>query len=110
LPSTSALRREQIKLQVALLIPLFHVKGWGAPETKAAVEQARLLLEQAEALGETPEDPLLLFSVLFGAWVANTIVFNADASRDLATQFLALAEKQKASGPVMLGHLFWAIP
>jgi hypothetical protein len=44
---------------------LNHVKGWAAPETKAAVEQARLLLEQAETVGETPEDPLLLFSVLF---------------------------------------------
>ena len=44
---------------------LIHVKGWAAPETKAAVEQARLLLEQAETVGETPEDPLLLFSVLF---------------------------------------------
>jgi predicted ATPase len=43
LPSTSALRREQIKLQVALIMSLIHVKGWGAPETQAAVEQARLL-------------------------------------------------------------------
>ena len=34
-------------------------------------ERARLLIEQAEALGEPPEDPLLLFSVLYGFWVAN---------------------------------------
>jgi hypothetical protein len=58
---TPALRRDQIKLQVALINPLMHVKGFAAPETKAAVEQARLLIEQAEALGESPEDPLLLF-------------------------------------------------
>ena len=37
LPSTPALRREQIKLQVALITPLIHVKGYAAPETKAAV-------------------------------------------------------------------------
>ena len=43
-----------------------HVKGYAAPETKAAVEGARLLIEQAETLGEPPEDPLLLFSVLYG--------------------------------------------
>ena len=104
LPSTSTLRREQIKLQVGLITPLIHVKGWAAPETKAAVEQARLLLEQAEALEETPEDSLLLFSVLFGFWVANFVAFNADVSRDLAAQFLALAKKQKASAPLMLGH------
>ncbi len=65
LPATPALRREQIKLQVALITPLMHVKGYAAPETKAAAERARLLIEQAEALGEPPEDPLLLFSVLY---------------------------------------------
>ena len=48
-----------------------HVKGYAAPETKAATERARLLIEQAEALGEPPEDPLLLFSVLYGFWVAS---------------------------------------
>ena len=37
LPATPALRREQIKLQVALITPLIHVKGYAAPETKAAV-------------------------------------------------------------------------
>ena len=46
-----------------------HLKGYAAPETKAAAERARLLIEQAEALGEPPEDPLLLFSVLYGFWV-----------------------------------------
>ena len=73
LPATPALRREQIKLQVALITPLIHVKGYAAPETKAAVERARLLIEQAEALGEPLDDPLLLFSVLFGFWVASLV-------------------------------------
>ena len=76
-----------------------HVKGYAAPETKAAVEQARLLIEQAEALGEPPEDPLLLFSVLYGFWVANYVAFNGDVLRELAAQFLALAEKQRATAP-----------
>ena len=104
LPATPALRREQIKLQVALITPLIHVKGYAAPETKAAVERARLLIEQAEALGEPPEDPLLLFSVLYGFWVANFVAFNGDVVRELAAQFLALAEKQGATAPLMIGH------
>ena len=104
LPATPALRREQIKLQVALITPLMHVKGQAAPETKAAAEQARLLIEQAEALGEPPEDPLLLFSVLYGFWVANYVAFNGDVVRELATQFLALAQKQAATVPLMIGH------
>ena len=81
-----------------------HVKGHAAPETKAAVERARLLIEQAEALGEPPEDPLLLFSVLYGFWVASYIAFNGDVMRELAAQFLALAEKQGATVPLMIGH------
>ena len=104
LPATPALRREQIKLQVALITPLFHVKGYAAPETKAAAERARLLIEQAEALGEPPEDKLLLFSVLYSFWVANNVAFNGDLMRERAAQFLALAEKQGATGPLMIGH------
>ena len=104
LPATPALRREEIKLQVALITPLIHVKGYAAPETQAAVERARLLIEQAEALGEPPEDPILLFSVLYGVWAAHFIAFNGDALRKLAVQFLALAEKQRATVPLMIGH------
>jgi predicted ATPase len=104
LPTTPALRREQIKLQVGLINPLVHVKGYAAPETKAVVERARLLIEQAEALGEPPEDPLLLFSVLFAFWTANFVAFNGDIMRELAAQFLTLAEKQGATVPLMIGH------
>jgi tetratricopeptide (TPR) repeat protein len=104
LPGTPALRREQIKLQVALINPLLHVIGYAAPETKAAVERARVLIEQAEAHGESPEDPLLLFTVLYGFWVANIVAFNGDAMRELAAQFLALAEQQGTTAPLMIGH------
>jgi class 3 adenylate cyclase/predicted ATPase len=104
LPATPALRRDQIELQVALITPLIHVKGYAAPETKAAVQRARLLIEQAETLGEPSEDPLLLFSVLYGVWAAHFIAFNGDALRELAVQFLALAEKQRATVPLMIGH------
>ena len=104
LPGTPALRQEQVRLQVALITPLLHVKGYASPETKAAVERARLLIEQAEGLGEPPDDPLLLFSVLFGFWVANYVAFNGEVCRELAAQFLALAQKQGATVPLMIGH------
>jgi hypothetical protein len=61
-----------------------HVKGYAASETKAAVERARLLIEQAEALGEPPEDPMVLFNPLAGAWSANYIAFNGNVIRELA--------------------------
>jgi class 3 adenylate cyclase/predicted ATPase len=104
LPSTSDLRREQIILQVALLNTLMHVKGYGAPETTAAVAQVRALIEQAERLGETPDDPSLLLSALFGQWIVNFINFNGDIVQELAARFLALGEKERAAVPLMIGH------
>jgi predicted ATPase len=109
LPATTALRREQIKLQVALITPLIHVKGYAAPETRAAAERAHVLIGHAEALGEAPEDPLLRFSVLYAVWSANTVALNGEAQRELATQFLALAKKQSTTGPVMIGHFLMGV-
>ena len=104
LSATPALRREQIKLQVALVNALMHVKGYAAPEPKAAVEQARQFIERAQALAEPPEDPLLLFAVLYGIWAASYVAFSGDVTRELASQFLALAEKQREIVPLMIGH------
>jgi class 3 adenylate cyclase/predicted ATPase len=109
LPATPALRRQQIKFQVALITPLIHVKGFAAPQAKAAVERARMLIDQAEDLGEPPQDPLLLYSVLYGVWVANLVAFDGNVVRELAAQFLALAEKQKAAVPLMIGHRLMGI-
>ena len=109
LPATPALRREQIRLQVALITPLIHVKGYAAPETKAATERAHRLIEQAQALGEPPDDPLLLFSVLYSFCIANYIAFNGVAMRELATQFLTLAERNGTTVPLMIGHRMMGI-
>jgi class 3 adenylate cyclase/predicted ATPase len=104
LTATPPLRREQIELQVALITPLMLVKGYASPEARAATERARMLIEQADALGEPPENPLLLYSILYGAWSTNVVAFGGDALLTLAAQFLALAEKQKATIPLLLGH------
>jgi predicted ATPase len=104
LPATPALRREQIELQVALIAPLIHVTGHSSSEVKSATERARLLIERAEALGEPLENPLLLYSVLYGSWMANVGAVNGDALRTLSAQFLALAEKQRATFALTIGH------
>ena len=54
LPMTSVLRRGQIKLQVGLMNALTHIKGMTAPETKAAAERARLLIETLKRLENLP--------------------------------------------------------
>ena len=79
------------------------------PKVQAAVERANLLIEQAVALGEPPEDPLLLFLVLYGFWMANLFAANCDLCRELAEHTLTLAEKQKALVPLVIGHRMMAI-
>jgi predicted ATPase len=109
LPGAPALRREQLKLQVGLSNALMHTKGYAAPETRASLDQARSLIEQAEALGDPQENPLPLFSILYGFWVANHVAFNRDAMRSLAAQFMTLAERQGATVPLMNGHRLMGI-
>ena len=96
LPATPVLRREQIRLQVGLANALYHAKGVAAAETRAAFDRARMMIERAEVLGEHVEDPLLLYSVLYGFFIAKFINFDGDAACSLAQEFLALAEQQKA--------------
>jgi predicted ATPase len=93
LPPNSTIRSEHIKLQVSLIPPLINIRGHAAPETREATQRARFLIEQSEALGEHPDDPLLLFTVLYSSWVAKVVEFNGGACRDLAAHFLTLAKK-----------------
>ncbi len=104
LPTTPDLRRAELNFQVALITPLLHVKGYAAPETKAAVERAALLIEQAKSRGEPPDDPLVLYSVLYGSWVANLVGFQSEVCRGLAADVLDLAQKQGTTIPLMIGH------
>jgi predicted ATPase len=94
LPSSSANRRAKIRTQVAQLAALFHVKGFSAPETKQAIQKARVFIDEAAKVGEEPDDPFLLFLLINGAWATNFTGFNGDAALDLAKQLLALAEKR----------------
>jgi predicted ATPase len=109
LPATAERQREQIKLQIELSNALIHTKGHASPETKASFEQARLLIANAEKQGVAPDDPLLLFSVLYGFWVANRMAFKGAIARELAEQFVDLAEKQRAAAPRMIGHMMLGI-
>jgi hypothetical protein len=67
------------------------------------MDRARLLIQKAEALGEPPEDPMLLFQVLYGFCVASYVAFDGDMLGEFAVQFLGLAEKQRAPVPLMIG-------
>jgi class 3 adenylate cyclase/tetratricopeptide (TPR) repeat protein len=102
LPSSPATRRAKIRSQVAQLAALFHVKGFSAVETKHAVQKARFFIDEAAKVGEEPDDPLLLFLLVNGAWATHFTGFNGDVAFDLAKQLLALAEKRRDS--ILLTH------
>ena len=104
LPMNSTLRREHIKYQLSLIPPLINIRGHAAPETQEATLRARFLIEQSEALGDHPDDPLLLFTVLYSSWVATFVEINGDACRNLAAQFLALAKKDGTAAPLVVGY------
>ena len=103
LPATPSLHRQQIECQIALAYALMSTKGMAAPETMAALEQARSFIKRAEALDEPTGNQQLLL-VLNGFWLANHVAFNGDALRKLAARFLALAEEQGAITPLIRGH------
>jgi hypothetical protein len=42
--------------------------------------------------------------VLYTFWIGNLVACNGDAMCELAPQFLALAEQQGASAPLMIAH------
>ena len=109
LPSTPALRREQINFHVWLTNALMHTKGRSAMETTASVDQTRVLIERAQALGDTLDDPLLLLSVLYGSWNASYIAFNGDALHERSAQILTFAEEQGTVVPLMVGHRLMAM-
>jgi class 3 adenylate cyclase/predicted ATPase len=109
LPETRALRREKLKLQVSLANSLMLVKGYSSPDVIGAFEKARSMIENAESLGEGPEDPLLHFSILYGAWVSSYIAMDVDQLCRRAEQFLALASKGNTSAPVQIGHRLMAV-
>jgi hypothetical protein len=104
LSASTALRREQIKLQIALTNALMHTKGYTASETKASLDQARSLIEQADGLGERLEDPLLLFSALFAVWVNSAVAFEGGTTLGHANHLLALAEELGETAPLVIAH------
>ena len=56
-----------------------------------------------------PKTRCCSFSVLYGFWVVNLVAFNGPIVSDLATQFLALAEKQQSTVPHMVGHRLMSV-
>ena len=104
LPSDKPRRALQLAAQIGLANALMHTKGYAAPETRAALDQARRFYTRAEELGEPPEDPSLLLAVLHGFWVASHVAFDGPTVRELSLAFMSLVRKQRSSFAHAIAH------
>ena len=103
LPETPALQREQMNTQVELAATLMHVKGFAAPETIAALDEANSRISQVEPPHGQLEDCLLRFSVLAGLWSTKFVAFDGDAALARAQEVLTLAEHTDSAAALLLG-------
>ncbi len=82
----------------------FSVSGGASELTRIADGAARSARPCQGGRTNRGGNRLLLFSVLYGFWVANYVAFNGGVMRELAAEFLAHAEKQGATEPLIVGH------
>jgi len=97
MPEAPERDRQELRLQRALSHPLMAAKGYSAPETIQIVNRACRL---AERLGDTE----YIFPLLFGQWVNHHVHSDRQEARDIAAQFLTLAQQQADTGHILLGH------
>jgi DNA-binding winged helix-turn-helix (wHTH) protein/predicted ATPase len=100
LPDTPDRARQELSLQLTLGVPLIATAGYAAPDVGAVYLRARKLCHD---LGETPE----ISQVLWGLWTFHTLRGELRTAREIAEEFLSLAERLPYHGLAMRGH--WAM-
>jgi class 3 adenylate cyclase/predicted ATPase len=89
--------RREFALRLALVTPTMALSGYGSDATERTILRARAL---AEKIGETAR----IFPIAYGEWVSNYARGKIAYSRDLAENFLSLAERQTDMVPIVVGH------
>lgn len=100
LPDTPERAEQELWLYITLGVPLIATEGYAAPEVGSAYKKARELCQQ---LGETPE----ISQVLWGLRTFYTVRAELGTAREIAEEFLSLAERLPYPGLAMRGH--WAM-
>ena len=80
-----------------LVTPTISVKGYGSLETGQVIARARAI---AEKVGEARQ----LFPVMYGEWAFNLVSGRIQASRQLAEQYVRVAQQQADTVPLLVGH------
>jgi class 3 adenylate cyclase/predicted ATPase len=92
-PDTTERSQQELRLQLALGVPLMATKGYSAPEVEQTYARSRELCQQS---GETPQ----LFPALFGLVAFHLVRGEFQTARDLSEQLLRLA--QSVQEPALL--------
>ncbi|HSF24671.1 MAG TPA: AAA family ATPase [Blastocatellia bacterium] len=100
LPDTPERAQQELWLHLTLGVPLIATEGYAAPDVGKAYARARELCQQ---LGETPE----ISQVLWGLRTFYTVKAELGTAREIAEEFLRLAERLPYPGLAMRGH--WAM-
>jgi predicted ATPase len=97
LADTSERNKQELRLQVALAVPLAATTGFASAEMEQVYTRARELCEQ---VGETPQ----LFPVLYGLWDFYLVRARYQAAHAEAQQLLALVESAQEPGLLLEAH------
>jgi DNA-binding winged helix-turn-helix (wHTH) protein/predicted ATPase len=100
LPDTPERAEQELFLQLTLGVPLIAIEGYAASEVGSVYLRARELCQQ---LGETPD----VSEALWGLWTFHTLRAELGTAREIAEEFLRLAERLPYPGLAMRGH--WAL-
>jgi len=106
LPNTPGRARQELGLHVTLGVPLTATEGYAAPDVGRTYERARELCRQ---LGDAPE----FSQVLWGLWTFYLVRAALGTAREIAEEFLRVAERLPYSGLAMevtLIHLGEFVP
>jgi predicted ATPase len=97
LPDDDIRRRDELKLQTALARTLQEQKGYGDQQVGEAYTKAR---EFSQRVG----DAGMHLAALYGLWAYHYLSGQPAAMLEQANEFLAFAEREGETGPIMVGY------
>ena len=100
LPDSDERARQELRLQIALGVPLIATEGYAAPEVGSVYGRAH---ELCNRLGTTPE----ISQVFWGLWTFHIMKGDLATALDIATELLRRPERISYPGVATRGH--WAM-
>ena len=97
LPDSAERAEQELCLQLTLGVPLTATEGYGSANVGDAYCRARDLCQQ---MGDTPD----VSEVLWGLWVFRIVRSELGAAREIAEEYLRLAQRLPYPGLMMRGH------